>query len=60
MYAQEVVNVTNGQAEYKHTNGEMSKVRVDMAGMGIKRVKVTNLPPKKKEQKNKGSSLTIW
>ena len=51
MHAQEVLNATNGQAEYKHTNGEVSKVRVDMAEMGIKRVRVVNLPPETKEEK---------
>jgi len=51
MYAQETLNATNGQVEYKHTNGEMSIVRVDMAGMGIKRLRVANLPPETKEEK---------
>jgi ribosomal protein L19E len=51
MHAQEVLNATNGQSEYKHTNGEISIVRVDMAGMGTKRVRIANLPPETKEEK---------
>ena len=31
-------------AEYKYPTGELSNVRTDMAGMGMKRVRVTNLP----------------
>jgi hypothetical protein len=51
IYAQEVLNTTNGQVEYKHTNGEISIVHVDMAGMGTKRVRIANLPPETKEEK---------
>jgi len=49
MYAQEILHATNGQAEYEHINEEMPFVRVDMAGMGTKRVRITNLPPETKE-----------
>jgi hypothetical protein len=34
-----------GQIEYHHTNGELSLVRREGAGMGIRRVRVANLPP---------------
>jgi len=44
MYAQEVLNETNAKAEYKHTSGGISVVRVDMAGMENKRVKIPNIP----------------
>jgi len=43
-YAQEVLRATKGQAEYKNTNGEISIARVEMAAMGIKRVKIANYP----------------
>jgi hypothetical protein len=36
---------TSGRAEYKYPNGEISIANVDMAGMGIKRIRVANLPP---------------
>jgi len=42
---QTVLTSTKGQLEYRHENGEVSVVRVDMAGMGLRRVRVANLPP---------------
>ena len=33
------------RAEYKYPNGEIPIVTIDIAGMGIKRVRVSNLPP---------------
>jgi len=39
----------NGQAEYKHHNGVLSIVNIAIAGMGTKRVRITNLPPEVKE-----------
>ena len=36
---------TSGRAEYKYPNGELSIVNIDIAGMGTKRGRVTNLPP---------------
>jgi len=35
----------SGQVEYHHTNGELSLLRIERAGMGIRRVRVANLPP---------------
>ena len=34
-----------GQHEYKHDNGEISIVTVELAGLGTKHVRVANLPP---------------
>ena len=34
---QEVLQVTSGQLEYRHDNGEISQVFIDLAGMGIKK-----------------------
>jgi hypothetical protein len=36
---------TNAQAEYKHHTAELSIVSIAVAGMGIKRVRIANLPP---------------
>jgi len=42
---QALLRETNGQAEYKHHNGVLSIVNIAVAGMGIKRVRIANLPP---------------
>jgi hypothetical protein len=42
---QTVLTSTKGELEYRHENGEVSVVRVDIAGMGLRRVRVANLPP---------------
>ena len=44
-YVQALLQSTNGQSEYKHANGEISIVRIEMAGMSTRRVKIANLPP---------------
>jgi hypothetical protein len=48
-----VVNLlqkTNGQAEYKHLTGELSVVTISDAGMGTKRVRIANLPPEVQDE----------
>ena len=42
---QDVFHSTEGQAEYRHTNGEISTVRISTAGMGTRRVRIASLPP---------------
>ena len=41
----EIVQGTGGQAEYKHTNGEISTVSVNMVGMGTRKIRIAKLPP---------------
>jgi len=34
---QDVLNLTGGQVEYQHTNGEISIVRLETAGLGMRK-----------------------
>lgn len=40
-----LLQTTTGQVECKHHNGEITKVTINMAGMGNKRIRIANLPP---------------
>jgi hypothetical protein len=40
-----VLRDTAGQAECKYPSGELSIVNIALAGLGTKRVRITNLPP---------------
>jgi hypothetical protein len=40
-----VLQGTRGQAECRHDNGEISQVKIQLAGMGTRRIKIANLPP---------------
>jgi len=42
----EVLHDSHGQLEYMHDNGEISQVYIELAGMGIKKIR---LPPEVKE-----------
>jgi hypothetical protein len=46
-----ILRVTTGTSEYKHENGEISQVRIEIAGMGI--------PPRTKGDSDKGSTSKI-
>ena len=37
---------TQGQKDFRHDNGEISKVRIEAVGLGMRRVRVANLPQK--------------
>ena len=41
---QTVLRSTAGQLEFQHETGEISIVRVDIAGMGLRKIRITNLP----------------
>jgi hypothetical protein len=41
---------TPGPLEYKHENGVLSMVQVEVVGMGKKNVRVVNLPPRNPKQ----------
>jgi hypothetical protein len=36
--------MVKGQLEYHHENGELSLVKVELTGLGVKRVRIANLP----------------
>ena len=42
---QELLTSTTGQAEYWHTNCVFSKVRIEAVGLGLRKVRIANLPP---------------
>jgi len=44
-YLQDILHSPTGQSEYKNDTGEISQVKIEMAGMGTRRVKLANLPP---------------
>jgi len=44
-YLPDLLHSTTGQSEYKHDSGEILQVKIEMAGMGTRRVRLANLPP---------------
>jgi len=40
-----VLSATNGQVEFRHDNGELSQVQIELAGMGTRCIMIANLPP---------------
>jgi len=43
--AQSILQTTKGQLEFRHDNGELSIVQLELAGIGIRRIRIANLPP---------------
>ena len=49
-YIQGLLQSTDGRAEYRQANGEISIVRLEHAGMGVRRIRIANLPPEVPER----------
>jgi hypothetical protein len=52
----DILESTNGEGTVRHSTGEVSKVRIEAAGLGIKRVRLTNLP---QETTNRAIQLAL-
>jgi len=50
IYIQNTLQSTNGGAEYRHVSGEISIVRLEVTGMGMRRIRIANLPPEVTER----------
>jgi hypothetical protein len=58
---QETLMSTNGQGELRHSNGVISKVGIEAAGLGIRRVRIANLPPPRNfRQSDQDRPEQIW
>jgi len=44
-----ILQNTEGQLEFRHDNGEISNVFIELAGMGTKKIRIASLPPAVKE-----------
>jgi len=50
IYTQKIMQSTNGRAEYRHVTEEISVVRPEVAGMGMRHIWIANLPPEVTER----------
>jgi hypothetical protein len=42
----ECERLTNRQTEFRHDNGELSMVQIELVGMGTRRIRIVHLSPK--------------
>jgi hypothetical protein len=47
---QQILNDNKAQHVFKHETGEISKVQIEYAGMGIRTIRIANLPPEVSER----------
>ena len=43
---QAILTAIQGQEDFRHENGEISKVRIETVGLGMRQVREASLPPK--------------
>ena len=43
-----IIQNTEGQLSFRHGNGEISKVFIEIVGMGTKKIRIASLPPEVK------------
>jgi hypothetical protein len=51
----EVLSKKNGGIEFKHNNGKISHVTIELDGMGTRKIRIANLPPEVQVSQIKGS-----
>jgi len=44
-YVDKILQMTNGTTQFKHNTGEITQAKIDIAGLGSRRIRVANLPP---------------
>jgi hydrogenase maturation factor len=49
----DILQASNGQLEYRHVTGEISIVKLEMAGLGTKRIRIVNLSRETTERTHK-------
>lgn len=55
----DMIDGTKGQQEYMHDNGEFSQVTTEIAGIGIRKIRIANLPPEVSDCMMKANLLNM-
>ena len=50
---QTILTATQRQEDFRHENGEISEVRIEAAGLGMRRVRMASLPPEGEDKTSK-------
>jgi hypothetical protein len=55
-----MLQTRDGRVEYRHVTGEISIVRLEVAGTGMRRIRITNLPPEVPERSLRVALTSYW